>query len=109
MIGIEVADRDLPITSPARAAVRLLRPEIAQIKRILTDLLQAARPHIPEMIPADLNTTVEQAVLLVRQQILTNPITIALQKHLLFERWFRSERWFKALRASLRFGVQGSD
>jgi signal transduction histidine kinase len=78
---IEVADRDLPVTSPARAAVRLLRAEIAQIKRILTDLLQAARPHTPEMFPTDLNTTVEQAVLLVRQQKLTGPITISLQKH----------------------------
>lgn len=78
---IEVADRDLPITSPARAAVRLLRPEVAQIKRILNDLLQAARSHTLEMFPADLNTTVEYAVLLVRQQMMTSPITIALQQH----------------------------
>ena len=77
---IELADQDLPAGSPARAAVGLLRPEIAQINRILTDLLQASRPHLPEIGSADLNTTVEQAVALVRQQMLSTLIKIEFHK-----------------------------
>ncbi len=77
---IEIVGRDLPATSPARAVVKDVRLEIAQINRILTDLLQAARPHPPEMRPTDLNTTVEHAVMLARQQVISNPIKIELEK-----------------------------
>jgi signal transduction histidine kinase len=77
---IEIIGRDLPSTSPARAVVKDVRLEIAQINRILTDLLQTARPHPPEVRPSDLNVTVEHAVMLVRQQVLSKPIKIELQK-----------------------------
>ena len=77
---IEIVGRDLPATSPARAVVKDVRLEIAQINRILTDLLQAARPHPPDMRPTDLNTTVEHAVMLARQQVISNPIKIDLEK-----------------------------
>ncbi len=77
---IEIVGRDLPATSPARAVVKDVRLEIAQINRILTDLLQAARPHPPEVRPSDLNTTVEHAVMLARQQVLSRPIKIELEK-----------------------------
>jgi signal transduction histidine kinase len=77
---IEIVGRDLPATSPARAVVKDVRQEIAQINRILTDLLQTARPHPPEIRPSDLNTTVEHAVMLARQQALSRPITIELKK-----------------------------
>src|ERR1700747_1130990 len=77
---IEIIGRDLPATSPARAVVKDVRLEIAQINRILTDLLQTARPHPPEVRPSDLNITVEHAVMLVRQQIISKPIKIELQK-----------------------------
>src|SRR5215471_14279692 len=77
---IEIASRDLPSTSPARAVIKDVRLEIAQINRILTDLLQAARPHPPEIRPTDLNTTVEHAVMLARQQVLSKPIKIELAK-----------------------------
>jgi signal transduction histidine kinase len=53
---------------------------VAQINRILTDLLQAARPHPPEIRASDLNTTVEHAVMLARQQVLSRPIKIELAK-----------------------------
>ena len=77
---IEIIGRDLPSTSPARAVVKEVRAEIAQINRILTDLLQTARPHPPEIRRSDLNTTVEHAVMLARQQALSKPIQIELKR-----------------------------
>lgn len=77
---IEIIGRDLPATSPARDMVKDVRLEINQINRILTDLLETARPRPPRMMRSDLNTTVEHAVMLARQQVLSQPITIELQK-----------------------------
>jgi len=77
---VEIVGRDLPSTSPARAVVKDVRLEIAHINRILTDLLQTARPHPPEVRPSDLNTTIEHAVMLARQQVLSKPVQIDLEK-----------------------------
>jgi signal transduction histidine kinase len=77
---IEIIGRDLPSTSPARAVVKDVRLEIAHINRILTDLLETARPHPPQVCLSNLNTTVEHAVMLARQQVLSKPIRIELQK-----------------------------
>jgi signal transduction histidine kinase len=77
---IEIIGRDLPATSPARAVVKDVRLEIAQIDRILTDLLETARPHPPHVSRCDLNTTVEHTVMLVRQQVLSRPIKIELER-----------------------------
>ena len=46
---IEIVGRDLPSTSPARAVVKDVRQEIARINRIVTDLLETARPHAPQI------------------------------------------------------------
>ena len=77
---IEIIGRDLPTTSPARAVVKDVRQEIARINQIVTDLLQTARPHPPRVRKSDLNTTVEHAVMLGRQQALAKSIEIALKK-----------------------------
>ena len=77
---IEIIGRDLPSTSPARAVVKDVRQEIARINRIVTDLLETARPHPPQIRRSNLNTTVEHAVMLARQQALSKPIKIELQK-----------------------------
>ncbi len=77
---IEIVGRDLPVTSPAYAVVKDVRLEIRQINHILTDLLQTARPHLPELRPSDLNTTVEHAVVLACQQVLSRPIEIGFKK-----------------------------
>ena len=77
---IEIVGRDLPTTSPARAVVKDVRLEISRISRTLTDLLETARPRRPEVRRGNLNTTVEHAVMLARQQVLSRPITIELQK-----------------------------
>ena len=73
---IEIIGRDLPESSPARAMVKDVRLEINQINRILTDLLETARPHPPKMMRSNLNVTVEHAVMLARQQVLSKPIRI---------------------------------
>jgi signal transduction histidine kinase len=77
---IEIIGRDLPPTSPARAVVKDVRQEIARINRIVTDLLQTARPHPPKVRKSDLNTTVEHAVMLGRQQGLSKAVEITLHK-----------------------------
>jgi signal transduction histidine kinase len=77
---IDIIGRDLPASSPARAMVKDVRLEINQINRILTDLLETARPHPPQMMRSNLNTTVEHAVMLARQQVLSRPVKIELQQ-----------------------------
>lgn len=77
---IEIISRDLPSTSPARAVVKDVRQEIARINRIVSDLLQTARPHPPKVRKSDLNTTVEHAVMLGRQQALSKGTEITLRK-----------------------------
>jgi hypothetical protein len=76
---MEIIGRDLPSTSPARAVVKDVRLEVAQINRILTDLLETARPHPPQICRSNLNTTVEHAVMLARQQVFSKPIKIEFQ------------------------------
>jgi signal transduction histidine kinase len=77
---IEIVGRDLPATSPARAVVKDVRLEITRISRTLTDLLETARPRRPEVRRSNLNTTVEHAVMLARQQVLSRPMKIELEK-----------------------------
>jgi signal transduction histidine kinase len=77
---IEIVGRDLPQSSPARSVLKDVRQEIARINRIVTDLLQTARPHPPKVRKSDLNTTVEHAVMLGRQQALSKSIEITLRK-----------------------------
>src|SRR5947209_12749167 len=77
---IEIIARDLPATSPARSVLMDVRQEVARINRIVTDLLQTARPHPPQVRKSDLNTTVEHAVMLGRQQALSKSTEITLRK-----------------------------
>lgn len=77
---IEIVGRDLPSSSPARTVLKDVRQEIARINHIVTDLLQTARPHPPKVRKSDLNTTVEHAVMLGRQQAMARAIEIALHK-----------------------------
>ncbi|MGB9235184.1 MAG: ATP-binding protein [Terriglobales bacterium] len=76
----EVVGRDLPATSPALAVIKDVGPEIARIHRILTQLLQAARPSATQVRSSDLSATVEHAVALARLRVLCRPITIALER-----------------------------
>jgi len=77
---MDIIGRDLPASSPAREVLGEVQQEILQIKRILSDLLETARPKPPAFRPADLNSTTEHAVSLARQQIISRPIEIKLSK-----------------------------
>lgn len=77
---MEIVGRDLPPSSPARTVLKDVRQEISRINRIISDLLQTARPHPPKVRKSDLNTTVEHAVMLGRQQALSRSIEITLRK-----------------------------
>ena len=77
---MEIVGRDLPESSPAREVLSEVQEEILQIKRILSDLLETARPKPPDFRPADLNSTAEHAVSLARQQARSRPIEIKLSK-----------------------------
>ncbi len=75
---IEIVSRDLPPGSPARAVIKDAKEEAVQINRILTDLLETARPKPPQFQVKDIGSTVEHAVLFARQQAITKRITIEL-------------------------------
>jgi signal transduction histidine kinase len=77
---IDIIARDLPATSAARAVIKDVRQEIAQINHIVGDLLQTARPHPPQIRRSDLNVTVEHSVMLARQPALSKAIEIVLKK-----------------------------
>jgi signal transduction histidine kinase len=78
---IDIIARDIPASSPARAVIKDVRQEIVQINRIVTDLLQTARPHPPQIRRSDLNVTAEHSVMLARQQALSRPIEITFKKN----------------------------
>jgi hypothetical protein len=71
---MEIVGRELPETSPSREVLKEVQQEVLQIKKILSDLLDYARPREPEFRPGDLNEVAERAVTLARQQALTRPI-----------------------------------
>lgn len=73
---VDVMGKELPAHSPSREVLGDVQREVFHIQAILNDLLSYARPRPPDFHPADLNTTVEQAILLSRQQVLTKPIQI---------------------------------
>jgi two-component system, NtrC family, sensor kinase len=73
---VDIMGRELPPKSASRAVIGDVHREVLHIQTILNDLLSYARPRPPDFHPANLNTTVEQAVVLARQQVLTKPIQI---------------------------------
>jgi signal transduction histidine kinase len=73
---VEVMGKELPAGSASRAVLGEVHDEIQHIQNILSDLLAYARPRPPQMREANLNTSVEQAVLLARQQLRGKEITI---------------------------------
>jgi two-component system NtrC family sensor kinase len=73
---VDIMGRELSPTSPSRSVMGEVQREILHIQAILNDLLSYARPRPPDIHPANLNTTVEQAVLLSRQPVRTKPINV---------------------------------
>ena len=54
---LEIIGRDLPQNSPARAVIYDAKEEAVQINRILTELLDTARPRPPQFRAGDLCCT----------------------------------------------------
>jgi len=73
---VDVMGRELPAESASRAVLGDVQNEIIHIQNILNDLLSYARPRPPTFHPANLNTTIEQAVMLARQAVRTRPIEV---------------------------------
>lgn len=76
---VDVMGKELPAESSSRAVLPEVQDEIHHIQAILNDLLAYARPRSPAFHPADLNSTIEQAVSLARQQVRTRPIEISFE------------------------------
>jgi signal transduction histidine kinase len=74
---VDVVSKELPTGSPSRSVLPEVLNEIKHIQVILNDLLAYAKPRLPVFCNANLNETVEQAVLLAKQQVLTKPIAIS--------------------------------
>jgi signal transduction histidine kinase len=73
---IEIVSRDLPPNSAARLVIKDAKEETLQINRILTELLEIARPKPPQFRVSDVCSTVEHAVMFARQQAITKRITV---------------------------------
>lgn len=73
---VDVMGKELPAESASRAVLGDVQNEILHIQNILNDLLSYARPRPPTCHPADLNITIEQAVLLARQQVRTSRVQV---------------------------------
>jgi two-component system NtrC family sensor kinase len=73
---VDIMGKELPVNSPSRTVIGEVHREILHIQAILNDLLSYARPRPPNFHPANLNTTIEQAVVLSRQQVRTKPIQV---------------------------------
>ncbi len=78
---VDVMSKELPAGGASRAVMGEVQKEVLHIQAILNDLLSYARPRPPDFHPSDLNTTVEQAVILARQQVLTKPIQISFESN----------------------------
>ncbi len=73
---LDIVSRDLPDTSVAREVIEDAKQEAVQINRILTELLDTARPKAPQFRVTDIVGTAEHAVLFARQQAVTKRINI---------------------------------
>jgi hypothetical protein len=73
---LDIASRDIPESSPAHDVMEDAKKEAVQINRILTELLDTARPKPPQFRVTDIIGTAEHAVMFARQQAVTKRITI---------------------------------
>lgn len=76
---VDIMGKELPPNSSSRTVIGDVHREILHIQAILNDLLSYARPRPPNFHPANLNTTIEQAVVLSRQQLRTKPIQVTFE------------------------------
>ncbi|GBC78466.1 Sensor protein ZraS [bacterium HR08] len=70
--ALEIILEDLPEENPHRSVLRHVLEEIQRINRIITDLLDYARPRPPAHVRTDLNRLVEHVVSATRVQLANN-------------------------------------
>jgi signal transduction histidine kinase len=75
---MEIIGQDLPASSPGRQVLQEVQQEIHHIDKIISDLLDYARPKPAQFRSADLFATAERAVALARQQVRSRPIQVRL-------------------------------
>jgi signal transduction histidine kinase len=73
---MDIIGRDLPESSPAREVVKDVRGEVLRVNRIVTDLLETARPKPAEYRASDFNATVEHAVSFARRQAQSKSVIV---------------------------------
>ena len=71
---MDIIGRDVPASSPAQDVLKDVREEVLRINKIVTELLETARPKAPHMQLADLNATVEHTLMFAREQAGAKPI-----------------------------------
>jgi hypothetical protein len=74
---IDIIGRDLPIDSPACAVVKEVKQEAIHINRILTDLLETARPKQPNFQSQDLTITIKHAIMFAKEQATSHAIDLS--------------------------------
>jgi signal transduction histidine kinase len=77
---IEIVGRDLPAESPARSVLGDVRHEVLHINRIVSELLEIARPKAPNFGLGDLCSAVDHAVLFAREQATSKGVNISVEK-----------------------------
>src|SRR6185369_1277446 len=75
---IEIIGRDLPKESPSRSVLKDVRSEVLHINKIVSELLEIARPKQPDFHDSDLNTTAEHAVMFAKDQADTRGVELEL-------------------------------
>ena len=78
--AVEVIGQHLPAGSSHREVLQEVRKEVQRIQLLLSDLLQYARPRPLQFLRSDLGDTIEQAVMLARQQVGQRDIQIEFAK-----------------------------
>ena len=77
---MEIVGRDLPSNSPAVSVLGEVRHEVVHINKIVTELLEIARPKPPVFRPGDLAAVAQHACLFARDQASARQVTLEVLK-----------------------------
>jgi signal transduction histidine kinase len=77
---MEIVGRDLPSNSPAVSVLGEVRNEVVHINKIVTELLEIARPKPPVFRPGDLAAVAQHACLFARDQASARQVTLEVLK-----------------------------
>ncbi|MDR3762549.1 MAG: ATP-binding protein [Acidobacteriota bacterium] len=78
---MEIVGRDLPPDSAAKDVLGEVRHEVMHINRIVTELLEIARPKAPVFSPADIVAVSDQAALFARDQASKRHVNVHVLKN----------------------------